>query len=132
MRKRREIAGGADRTLAGHDGMDARIHQLQQPLDHDRAHAGESARKARGLEHEGETYRGIRERHADARRMRAHEIELQCRKLAVGDARLRELAEAGVDSVQRFARLQSRANRSERLLDRLAPALRKQNRIRAA
>ena len=132
MRERREIAGGADRALARHHRIDPGIDELQQALDHERAHAGKSAREARGLQHQDEPHRGIRKRRADTRGMRAHEIELERRELVVGDPRLRELAEAGIDSVERFARLEPRANRGERLLDRPTPALRERNGIGTA
>ncbi len=125
VRERREVAGGADRALRGHDGMDAGVDEREQPLDHDRAHAREAAREARGLQHQDEPHGRVRERRADARRVRAHEIELQRRELVVGDARLRELAEAGVDAVERLAGGEARAHGRERRLDGPAPAVRR-------
>ena len=132
VRERREVAGGADRALRRHDGMDACVHEREQPLDHDRAHAREAAREACRLQHQDHAHRRVRERRADAGRVRAHEVELQRREFVVGDPCLRELAEAGVDAVERLAGREPRAHRRERRLDGAPPALGEGKRIRAA
>ena len=124
MRERRKITRRANRALARHQWMDAGIDKLQQPLDQHRPHAGVTTRETRGLQHENEAHRGIGERRTDAGRMRTHEIELQCRKFIGRDAGLRELAETGVDAVERLAGGEALADRGQRLVHALAPALR--------
>ena len=113
MRERREIARSADRALAGHDRMDPRIDEREQLLDDDGAHTGVTAREARRLQHEDQAHGRVRERRADARSMRAHQIELQRRELVVRNPCLRELAEAGIDAIERFAAGESRTHSRE-------------------
>ena len=132
VRERREVAGGADRALRGHDRMDACVDEREQPLDHDRAHARETAREARGLQHHDQPHGRVGERRADAGRVRAHEVELQRGELVVGDARLRQLAEAGVDAVERFAGGESRAHGGKRRFDRSPPAFGERDGVGAA
>ena len=132
VRERREVTGGANRALRRHDGMDACVREREKPLNHDRAHAREAAREACRLQHQDHPHRRVRERRADAGRVRAHEVELQRREFVVGDPCLCELAEAGVDAVERLAGREPRAHRRERRLDGAPPALGEGKRIRAA
>ena len=54
MRERRQIAAGADRTLAGHDGRDAGVDQGQQRFHHGRPNARVAARQAQHLQGHGQ------------------------------------------------------------------------------
>src|SRR5262249_27441547 len=101
---RREIAGGADRTLRRDLRQYVGVEERDQPLDDDGTYAGIAAREARDLERDHKTHDFIGEKLADARGMGEHEIALQMLQLVVRDARLRELSETGVDSIQHTPR----------------------------
>jgi hypothetical protein len=116
MGQRREIARRAHGTLLGNFRQHACVEQFEQALDHHAAHARISARKARHLERQHEPHDGIGQCCADAGGMRQHKIALQRLEIARRDARLRELAEARVDAV-------NRATRCERILDERARTL---------
>ena len=72
----------------------------------------------------GRAHRANRKRRADACGMTANQVDLQRRQIALVDARFREVAEAGVDAVDRSitasrCRRQCDARRSH---DRARPA----------
>ena len=104
MRERREIARGADRALArDHRNDVAREHRCRagrpSPAARRRRRAPRLASFSAII---SRTIAGAH-RLADAGRVREHEVALQRRELVGGDAHVRELAEAGVDAVDRLA-----------------------------
>ena len=103
--ERREIARGADRALRRHDRhQPARQHRLEQRA----ASAGRTpeAPWARLASFSAIISRVDRDRRrlADAGGVRQHDVALQLREIGCGDAHARELAEAGIDAIDRLAR----------------------------
>ena len=104
MRERREIARGADRALAGNDrDHAAREHRL-------RAVSSVSGRTPEAPCARLPSFSAIIRRVtatggrlADAGRMRQHDVALERGEIGRLDAHGRELAEAGVDAVDRLA-----------------------------
>jgi hypothetical protein len=70
-------------------------------LHHRVAHAGETARQRGGLRRQHQPHDRRRQRRADADAMRADQVALQGGQFVLADALGRELAEAGVDAVDR-------------------------------
>ena len=103
MRERCEIARGADRTLRGHRREDACVVHYDQALDELDPHSRMPAREAGDLQCDREPYGRVVEQRAGACRMRKHDVALQGGELGIGNACLREAAEAGVDAVGRCA-----------------------------
>ena len=103
VRERREVAGCTDRPLLGHVRNQSRVVHGDQRIDDGLAHARGAARERGGLQREHQAHDRSRQRRADAGRMRAHEVELQRGHVGVADARAREPAEAGVETVHGLA-----------------------------
>ena len=101
MRQGRQITRGTDRTLAGNHGRQALVVQGQERVDDFFAHAGEAARQAGGLEQQDQPHHRFRHRLADADRVRSQQLELQDGQVIPGNARGGQLAEAGVDAIDR-------------------------------
>ena len=120
MRERREVARRADRAFLGNDRQHVGIEQREQGIDDVAAHTRHAMRKARGLQQQHQAHDRRCERLADAGAVRQHEVLLQLRQLVVGDARLRELAEAGVDAVDRLVARHQLAHRTHARIDALA------------
>ena len=105
VRERREIAAGADRAAAGYARMNLAIEQGEQCLERLEADAGEAFREHVGPQRHRRAHRPHRQRLADTGCMAAQQVQLQCRQIGLVDARLGEVAEAGVDAVNgRIAR----------------------------
>ena len=101
VRERREVAGGADRALRGHVRHQSRVVHGDQRVDDFFPHAGRTAREARGLEREHQAHHRRRQRIADTDAVRSDQVELKRGEIVLADARLRELAEAGIDAIDR-------------------------------
>jgi len=99
--ERRQVARGADRALRGDPRHQARVQHRQQRVDHLLAHARRAARQAAGLEGQRQPHHRRGKRRPDAHAVRADQVELQPVELVGRDARAGELAEAGVDAVDR-------------------------------
>ena len=103
MRQRRQIARGADRSLARDHRQDVPIEKPHQRFHGLEADAGSALREGIDLEQQD----GANDRHIegspDARCMRTHDIELQRGKIGRRDALLGELAEAGIDAIDSIA-----------------------------
>ena len=103
VRERREIAGGADRALAG--------DHRRQPLGQQRfeqfhgldPHTGGALRQAAELERHHQPDDRYRHGTADAGGMRQHDVSLQCSKVRGIDPDTGQFAEAGIDPVDRRA-----------------------------
>ena len=104
MGKRRQVARGADRALP-------RNHRQNVPVEERRPASRSPARLMPEAPCESALILSSRIRRTtagssgapDARRMRAHDIELQGGQIGGGDALLGELAEAGIDAIDRIA-----------------------------
>ena len=101
VRERREVAGGADAALARHVGHEAGVVHREQAVDDGGTHARVAARQARRLRREHQPHDRRRQRRADTDAVRADQVQLQRREVGFADPRARQLAEAGVDAVDR-------------------------------
>ena len=103
MRKRREIARRAHRSLRRDHRRDAaRKHGLDES-DRLRLDARGALREAADLQRHHEPRCRDRGRFADARGVRKDDVALKLSKVGRLDPHTRQLAEAGIDSVDRFA-----------------------------
>ncbi len=102
--ERRQVAGGADRSLARHDRVHAGVEQLDEALDHDRPDPGVPPGEHVGAEQEHGAHDVLAERLAHPAGVGAQQVELQPGELVGGDLDVGEPAEAGVDAVQHLAR----------------------------
>ena len=103
MGKRREVARRADRSLGRNHRQSIVLEQGEQELDGAPAHARIAERQAGRLERQDQTDHGIGQRRAQPAHVRQHEAPLQLLDLVRRDAHGRELAEAGVDAIDRRA-----------------------------
>ena len=101
MGERREVARCADRSLRRNEGNQAGVVNGEERIDHGLANARVAARETRRLETEDQPDDRRGERIADADAVRADQVELQLRQVGAVDPRAGELAEAGVDAVDR-------------------------------
>ena len=101
MGERREVARCADRSLRRNERNQAGVVNGEKRIDHRLANARVAARETRRLEAEDQPDDRRGERVADADAVRADQVELQLRQVGAVDARAGELAEAGVDAVDR-------------------------------
>ena len=109
--ERREIAGGADRALRRHDRrQSARQHRFDEAKRLG-AHAGSALRKAAELQRHHQPHRFDGGRLADAGGVGEHDVALQLREIRGRDAHARELAEAGVDAIDRRAAIENARDR---------------------
>ncbi len=103
VRQRRQVARGANRALArDHRDDPVRQHRLQHS-DGGGPHTGGALREARDLERHHEAHDLPPRRLADAGGMREHDVGLQPGQVGGLDADAGELAEAGVDAIDRLA-----------------------------
>ena len=131
--KRCQIARGADRALAGNDRQNVGIEEGDQRVDGVERDAGGALREADDFEEQDQPDdRRWDSGGADARRMRAHDVDLQLPRDRRGDARRGELAEAGIDAIDRlrppgerrdrFAAERDGVERARRQFDRDRPS----------
>ena len=103
VRQRGEIATGAYRAARRHDRRDIRIEQFDERLHDLDAHARVSARQRGGKEQEHAAHNVDGQRLPNADRVATNDVDLQLRKLAVGDAHRLERAETGSHAVDGLA-----------------------------
>ncbi len=99
MRQRGQVARRAHRALGRNARRDAVVGQRQQRLDQFRTHARMAARQADRLGRQDQAHRIGGQIAAGTDAVRQHQVALQLGQLVVRDARVRQLAEAGVDAV---------------------------------
>ena len=87
----------------GMTGMASCSSKRLERLDHQRPNAGMAAAEAEQLEHDHQPRDVARQRLAEARAVRQDQVGLQLGEPVVGNARVGEQAEAGVDAVDRLA-----------------------------
>ena len=103
MGERREVAGGADRALGGDHGEDVMGDHRGQQIQGCRGDAGMTTAQRLDLQEQDQPHDLRCEGRAGAGGMRADQIDLKSLQIGVGNARLGELAEAGVDAIDRLA-----------------------------
>ena len=91
--------------------------ERDQGLDDLATHARVAARQAGDLHHQREAHDVVAQQLAGADRMRQDQVALQLLQLGVGNALLREQAEAGVDAVGRIAFCDDALDRLRRGVD---------------
>ncbi len=101
--ERREVARGADRALRRNDRRHAAIEHRRDAVDRLRPHAGGALGEAAELQRHHQPRDGDGRRLAHACRVRQHDVALKLREIGLIDPHAGELAEAGVDSVDRLA-----------------------------
>ena len=99
VRRRGEVAGGAQRAPRRHPRHEVGVEHRGHELGDRGAHAGVAARHRVEADGHGRAHDLARERHADADGVAAHEVLLQLLDLVDGDVRGGQLAEAGGDAV---------------------------------
>jgi hypothetical protein len=97
----REIAGGADGPLRRDHRQHALAQDRDEKLDGRRLHARGAVGEARRLQRQDQPDDRLLQRLADAGLMGADDVDLQLRQLLRRDADAGELAEAGVDAIDR-------------------------------
>ena len=115
MGQRGKIARCADRSLFRDYGGHASLDQLLQPFDDHGPDPGRPAPQRKALERDDEAHDLRIERRSEARAVRKHQIALKRAEIGFADAHAGELAEAGVDAVDRLARAERRAEAVGRL-----------------
>ena len=114
VRERGEVAARAHRALRGDDRVHAPVEHRDQSLERLEANSRETFREdVRAQQHERPGVAGL-ERRPDARRVRAHEIDLQLEQLRGRNVDVGEVAEAGGDAVDDVAALDGRVHHSAR------------------
>ena len=107
MRKRRQIARGAHRTLR----RDHRDHILRQHLAQQlhglHPHAGGALRQRAEFQRHHQPRHGNRHRLANPGGVREHEVALQNFQIRIGDAHRRQFSKPGIDAVNRLAARQN-------------------------
>ena len=103
MRERREVAASADAALAGNERHGVGVDQPLQRLDHQWPYARITAAEAEQFEDDHQPRDAARQRVAKAGAVRQDQIGLQLGQALIGDAGVREHAEAGVDAVDGLA-----------------------------
>ena len=103
MRERGEVARRSDAALARDDRHRVAVEQALKRFDDDWADARITAAKAEQLEDDHQPDDVARQRLAEPGAVRQDQVALQIGQPFVGDARVGEQSEAGVDSVDRVA-----------------------------
>ena len=117
MRKRCQIARCADRPLRGNDRRDAFRQQAFQQLHRLPADARCAAPDGKQFQRQHQP-RGIDvERFTNAAAMGEHQIALQLLGILRLDADARQLAEAGIDAIDRFIAIGCFTHQRRRRLD---------------
>ena len=117
MRQRRQIARSAHRALRRDDRDDLGVDEAGEGGGGRRMDARIAARQRLELEHHDEPHGVGRKRFAGPGGVRAHQIDLQRVEIAIGDAGLGELAEAGIDAIDRLAAFHELQHRGMRCCD---------------
>ena len=99
--ERGQIAGSAHRALPRNDGDNVGIDERRQRLHGCNGNAGCPLRQRVELHQHDEADHARFKRRADARRVGAHDVDLQPRQVRRGDPRLGQFAETGVDAIDR-------------------------------
>jgi len=102
VRERREIAGRADAAVPRDRRVDAPIDHVAEQVDYLGPHAGSAGCERVGSEQEDRPHDILGKGWSDTDRVAPHEIPLERAKLVVRDAHRREIAETGVDAVNRI------------------------------
>ena len=105
MRERREVPGCADAAVPRDRRMHAPIDHVAEEVDDFGAHARSAGGERVGAEDKDRPHDVFRQRWSDADGMATHEIPLQRAEVVMGDANGREVAESGVDAVDRIVGL---------------------------
>ncbi len=117
MRQRREVSRRADRTLSGHDGRQAPGQQGFQQANRGRRHTRGALGQAPQLQRHHKAGDGDGRRRADAGRVGQDDVALKGGQIGVADAHAGQLAEAGVDPIDRLALGQDARHRGGALGD---------------
>ncbi len=96
-----EITGRADRALAGNDRRQAQVVHRDERVDHFHSHPGKAARQTGRLQQQGKADDALVQRIADTDGVRSQKFELKDGEIFFRDPRAGELAETGVDAVNR-------------------------------
>ena len=102
--QRREIAAGADGALLRDHRVHAAIQHVHERLRYQRSNPAIPERQRVGAQSHHDPRFGLRKRTAQPAGMAAHQVELQAVNGVIGNAHFTELAEAGIDAVDRDAR----------------------------
>jgi len=106
MGKRRQIARCPHRPLPRDDRQHVGIDQGRQRLHRRQRDAGGPLRQRIELHQQDEADHRATERRSHSSRMRAHDVDLQRVEVFGRDARLGQLAETGIDAIDRVPGLQ--------------------------
>ena len=101
MREWRQISGGADGALTRNARHETSVVNRDQRVDDDITHTRITARKARGFESKHEANDSGSQGFAHTHRVRANKIKLQRIQVRRADSLISELAESGIDTVDR-------------------------------
>ncbi len=129
VRQRCEIARCADRSLCRDARIDLLVGQGQQRLNHFPADAGIALRKRCRFHYQNQPHNLIAQGFAGAGAMRQDQVALEFGQLVVVDTDAGELAEAGIDRVDRPAGRNQMRDRCKAGIDRDAGFRDKTNRI---
>ena len=123
MAEGRQVAAGADAPLLRHQGDTPGVEHCHERLDQLGPHSARGPEEHVGPEQHDRANDGGRQWTADSGRMTADEIGLQLIELVGWNADVGELAEAGIDPVDRLTRLDGAIDQPATLEQR-APGLR--------
>ena len=99
----RQVPARPDRSLRGHDGVDAGVQQRDQELERLEAHAGEALGEHVGPQEHQRPRLRLLEGSTDAGGVGAEQVELQLPQPIEGDVDVGEVAEAGGHAVDHGA-----------------------------
>ena len=99
VRELGQVTRGAHRALARDDRQQVEREQLEQPGGQLRAHSGVAGRQRPGPQQEDRPHGLVVQRHADRRRVRAHDRALQRGQVGLAHRRVGQRAEPGVHPV---------------------------------
>ena len=99
--ERSQIARRAHAALRRHDGRDAAIQQIAEPLGDQRPDAREALREDVGADQHHGAHDVARQRIADAGAVGADHVALQLVEIFAGNADVGQQADAGIDGVDR-------------------------------
>jgi hypothetical protein len=101
VRQRRQIAGGSHASLLRHHGVNPRVQQLRQLMDQNRPHAAGLFEQDVGAEQHDPAHDIHRERCAHTRDVTQNQIALKLEELILRYPHTGQLAETGVQPVDR-------------------------------
>ena len=104
MRERREVARRADAALRRDERHGVAVEQRLERVDDLRPNARIAAAEAEQLEQDHQPRDVARQRVAETGAVRQDQVGLELGQAVVGNARVGEQAEAGVDAIDRLAR----------------------------